>query len=180
MVSKNKEMFKFTWRVIVAHVIAYFIAGIFAVNFFNYSDLFTSGVLASFMKPTTEPIVMLGPTLQIFRGIIMALVLLPIYKVFTEGRYGFLKLGILIVGLSVLSTFAAASGSIDGFIYTKLSIKEQLIGYPEALLWIASFMAILWAMYKFEKKAINIIALLLFAFIVLITTVGYVFTTQAV
>jgi len=178
MTEKNKENFKFAWRVTVAHTIAYFIAGIIVMNLFNYPELISSGTLSLFMKPTSTPIVVFGPCLQIIRGLIMALVLLPIRKVFTEGKYGFLKLGLLILGLSVLSTFAAAGGSIDGFIYTKLSFMEQIIGYPEAILWIFIFIGILWVSYKFEKKVISIIAIILFILIVLMSTLGYLAALQ--
>jgi len=130
------------------------------------------------MKPTTDPIVAFGTCLQIIRGVIMALVLLPIRKVFTEEKYGFLKLGLLILGLSVLSTFAAAFGSVDGFIYTKLSFMEQIIGYPEAFLWIFLFISILWVFYKFEKKIVNIIAIILLILIVLMSVAGYLQALQ--
>ncbi len=174
MTEKSKENFKFVWRVIAAHVIAYFIAGLFAMNFFNYDEWFSNSTYSLFMRPITEPITALGGgVLQIIRGIIMALVLLPIKKVFIEEKYGFLKLGLLIFGLSVLSTFAAASGSVDGFIYTKLSFTEQIIGYPEAILWISLFVGLLWTFYKFEKKAINITAVVLLVLIILMSIAGY-------
>ena len=178
--TKNKENLKFAWRIIVAHTIAYFIAGIVTSNLFNYKELFASDTFSLFMKPTTEPIIALGVCLQIIRGIVMALVLLPIQRVFTEGKYGFLKLGLLILGLSVLSTFSAAFGSIDGFIYTKLSFMEHIIGYPEAFLWIFLFIGILWIFYKFEKKAINIIAIIFFTLIVLMSIFGYFAVLQTV
>ena len=177
MTGRNKENFKFVWRVIAAHVIAYFIAGLFAINLFNYAEWFSSGIQSLVMRPITDPIIAFGPCLQIIRGIIMALVLLPIRKVFTEGKYGFLKLGFLILGLSVLSTFSAAFGSIDGFIYTKLSLMEQIIGYPEAILWIILFVGILWVFYKFEKKTINILAIILLILIALMSTAGYLYAS---
>lgn len=174
MTTTNKENFKFAWRIIVAHVIAYFIAGLSASNLFNYGELFASNTLSLLMRPVTEPVVALGGgVLQIIRGIIMALVLLPIRKVFTEEKCGFLKLGLLILGLSVMSTFAAATGSVDGFIYTKLSFAEHVIGYFEAALWIFLFVGILWTFYKFEKRAINITALVLFILIILMSIAGY-------
>ena len=174
MTERNKENFKFVWRVIAAHVIAYFIAGVIAMNLFDYERLFSSGILSSLMKPTTAPIIVLGGTVfQVFRGIVVALILLPLRKVFTNEKYGFLKLGVLILGLSVLSTFGPAFGSIEGFIYTKMSVVEQILGYPEALIWISLFIGILWSFYKFEKKAINIIAIVLLALIVLMGIAGY-------
>jgi len=175
MTQKGKENFKFLWRVIAAHVIAYFIAGIFAMNFFDYANKFSSGILSCIMKPVSDPIVALGGTsLQFIRGIIIALILLPLRKVFTEQKNGFLKLGLLILGLSVFSTFGPTFGSIEGLIYTKMSIGEQIImGYPEAIIWISLFVGTLWVLYKFEKKLLDIIANVLLALIVLMGIVGY-------
>ena len=175
MTDRNRENFKFVWRITAAHTIAYFIAGVFAMTIFDYENWFSSSeILSSVMKPTTDPIVALGGTsLQVFRGIFIALVLLPLRKVFTEEKYSFLKLGLLILGLSVLSTFGPAFGSIEGFIYTKMSVMEQITGYPEAILWISLFIGILWTLYKFEKKAINIIAIVLLTLIVLMGVMGY-------
>ena len=174
MTYRNKENFKFVWRVAAAHTIAYFIAGAFAMTVFDYENLFSSGILSCLMKPTTAPIVALGGTsLQVFRGIFIALVLLPLRIVFIEEKHGFLKLGLLILGLSVLSTFGPAFGSIEGFIYTKMSVMEQITGYPEAILWIILFIGILWVLYKFEKKTISIIAIVALTLIVIIGVMAY-------
>ena len=173
MTIKNEENFKFMWRIIVAHTIAYFIAALFSMKLFN-QDWFINGTLSQIMRPTTAPIGALALCLQSIRGVIMALILLPVRKVFTEEKYGFLKLGFLIFALSVLSTFAAAQGSIDGFIYTKLSLMEHLIGYPVAILWVFLFSSILWLFHKYEKKMINITAIVLFVLINLISIAGYI------
>lgn len=103
----------------------------------------------------------------------MGLVLLPLRKAFIDEKHGFLKLWLLIVGLSVFSTFAAAMGSIDGFIYTKVPAIEQVLGYPEAFLWATLLVGILWAFYKFEKKVINIVALVLVILIIFMGIMGY-------
>ena len=176
--ERNKENFKFAWRIVAAHVIAYFFAGIFAMQVLNYGDWFSNGVLSLFMRPTSAPIIALGPCLQVIRGIMMALVLLPFRKVITEGKYGFLKLGLLVLGLSVFSTFAAATGSVDGFIYTIIPFMEQIKGYPEALLWISLFSSILWIFYRYEKKALNIMAIVLCALIVVTCMAGYMDALQ--
>lgn len=83
----------------------------------NYRDLFATDVISSFMKPVDEPIVVLGPVLQIFRGILLALVLLPLRKVFFEEKNGLMKLGVIILGLSLLSTIGPTMGSFEGYIY---------------------------------------------------------------
>ena len=102
---------------------------------------------------------------------------MPVRKVFTDEKYGFIKLGLLVSVFSVLSTFAAAIGSVDGFIYTKASFMEHIIGYPEALLWIFLFTGILWALYKFEKKIISIITIVLLMLILFMSIAGYFTTT---
>ncbi len=174
MVKKSNKSFEFVWRVTVAHVIAYFIAGIITMSLFDYETLFSTGILSCIMKPTTDPIVALGGTsLQLIRGIIIALILSPLRTVFTEEKRGFLKLGLLIFGLSVLSTFGPTFGSIEGMIFTKMSFIEQISGYPEALIWISLFIGILYSLYRFEKKLINIIAITFTVLIVLMGIAGY-------
>ena len=54
MAEKNKENFKFVWRVSTAHVIAYFIAGVFAMSLFDYESMFACGILSCLMKSTTD------------------------------------------------------------------------------------------------------------------------------
>ncbi|MDL2262470.1 hypothetical protein LJC11_03090 [Bacteroidales bacterium OttesenSCG-928-I21] len=177
MTEKNGENLKFVWRVTVAHTIAYVIATLFSLQLYS-AEWFMNGVFSQIMRPATDPIGALAPCFQIIRGVIMALVLLPIRKVFIEEKYGFWKFGFLIFGLSVLSTFAATQSSIDGFVYTKLSLMEHLIGYPVAFLWIFLFSCILWLFYKYEKKTINIIAIVLVTLIIVISFVGYITALQ--
>jgi hypothetical protein len=88
----KQGLIKYFWQVAYAHTIAYFIAGIFAVYVINYRDLFATEIISSFMHPVDSPIVALGPGLQIFRGIILALILLPLRKPFFEEKNGLIKL----------------------------------------------------------------------------------------
>jgi hypothetical protein len=46
MTGKSKENFKFVWRVTAAHLIAYTIAGMFAMAFLNYEELLSSGTFS--------------------------------------------------------------------------------------------------------------------------------------
>lgn len=132
-------MIQYFWQIIYAHTIAYFVAGVFALLVMNYRDLFATDVISSFMKPVDEPIVVLGPVLQIFRGILLALVLLPLRKVFFEEKNGLMKLGVIILGLSLLSTIGPTMGSFEGYIYTKIPYMYQMLGYPEAILYVLLF-----------------------------------------
>lgn len=162
----------FIWRITSAHVIAYFFAGIFAVVFMNYKDHYASESLSLLMRPVDSPYVALGPGLQLFRGILIALILLPVRKFIFE-KNGFLKLGFLLLGLSFLSTIGPTPGSFEGYIYTILPIQYHLLGIPETLIYIGLFIGILAFWYKKEKKYVNVVAVILIVLILFMSFMGY-------
>ena len=171
---KEKGLVKYFWQVTYAHTIAYFIAGIFAMAFLNYAELFGTGFWA-FMRPTDEPIIILGPFLQIFRGVLIALILLPLRKTFFEEKHGLIKLGIITVGLSYLSTFGPGIGSFEGYIHTNIPARYQIIGIPELLLYVLSFIGILGISIKYaHKKIVTIISIILVSLISLMSIMGFV------
>lgn len=163
----------FLWRVTYSHMIAYFIAGLFAVTFMNYKEHFASDSLALLMRAVDSPIVALGPMLQIIRGLIIGLVLLPVRKVFVEEKYGFLKLALLIFGLSFIATIGPAPGSFDGIIYTILPIQYHILGIPETILYILLFTAILHFSYHNDKRWVSILAIVFVFTICIFGILGY-------
>ena len=132
----------------------------------NYRDLFATDVISSFMKPVDEPIVVLGPVLQIFRGILLALVLLPLRKVFFEEKNGLMKLGVIILGLSLLSTIGPTMGSFEGYIYTKIPYMYQMLGYPEAILHVSIKYA--------HRRIITLLSILIMALICFLGIMSFV------
>jgi hypothetical protein len=158
---------KYFWQITYAHTIAYFIAGLFAVVVINYKELYSTDVISLIMLPVDTPIVALGPFLQIFRGVLIALILLPLRKAFFEEKNGLLKLGLVIIGLSLLSTIGPTMGSFDGYIYTKIPYLYQILGYPEAILYVLLFIGILHISIKYSHK--KIIPILSIVFMVLIS-----------
>jgi hypothetical protein len=157
-----------------AHTIAYFIAGLFAVVVVKYRDLYATEIISSFMYSVDEPIVALGPSLQIFRGIIIGLIVLPVRKVFFEEKHGLIKLGIIIIGLSLLSTIGPTMGSFEGYIYTKIPYMYQVLGYPEAILYVLLFIGILKVSIQYEhKKVITIVSIIIMILILLMGIMGY-------
>ena len=172
--KNKKDIGLFIWRVSYAHVIAYFIAGIFAVLVMGYQEHYLSEPL-SFMHSVDSAIVALGPGLQIFRGLLLALILLPLKETFTEGKKGFIKLGILILGLSLFLTIGPTIGSFDGFIYTNIPFMYQILGYPETFIYISLFISMLWISYKKQKKWIDILAILAVIVICALSVMGYLF-----
>ncbi len=169
-------MIKYFWRMIYAHSIAYFIAGIFALVVMNYKDLFATETLAFIMRPVSDPLVALGPALQFIRGIILALALLPFRKTIFEEKHGYWKLGALIVGLCLLSTIGPTMGSVDGYIYTIIPAAYQLMGYPEAILYNLLFIGILKLSYTYEKKAITVVSIVCMVLIEFMGIAGYLAT----
>jgi len=169
----TSEIGTFTWRLISIHTITYFVVGIVAMNVLNYKEVFASGNLSSFMKPTDAALVALGPGLQIIRGLIFALVLWPFKSVFLSEEYGWLKLWLLFIGLSILSTFGPAIGSIDGMIYTTIPIKQQILFLPELITqsFLLSISIFYW--YKKPRKVYNIITIILVGLILLMSMAGY-------
>jgi hypothetical protein len=173
--ERKNDIIKYFWQIIYAHTIAYFIAGLFALVVINYRELFSTDIISSFMRPVDAPIVALGPLLQIFRGIIIALVLLPLRKTFFEEKKGLLKLGLIIIGLSLLSTIGPTIGSFEGYIYTKIPYMYQILGYPEAIIYVLLFIGILNISIKYShKKIVFILSIVVMILISLMSIMGFI------
>jgi hypothetical protein len=126
------------------------------------------------MCSVDEPIVALGPSLQIFRGMLLALILLPLRKTFFEEKHGLIKLGIIILGLSLLSTIGATMGSFEGYIYTKIPFKYQLLGYPEAIIYVFLFTGILGVSIKYsDRKIVTVLSIIVVLLIGLMSIMGF-------
>ena len=170
--SQKNEIVTFIWRVVSIHTIAYFIAGIFALLFMNYKEQFASEFMSTIMRPIDSPWVAIGSGLQLFRGIIIALVLLPFKDIFLS-KNGWVKLAGLILGLSYISTIGPTFGSFEGYIYTKIPLQYHLLGVPETLLYVFFFSFLLFLWYKKPVKTWNIVTTILVILIVIINILGY-------
>ena len=171
-----KSFGTFFWRITSTHVITYFLAGIFAFYLLDYRNIFETPPLSYIMKPTSSLAVAAGPALQLIRGFIFSIALWPFRDIFLNTRYGWLKLWGLLIGLSTLSTTAAAPGSIEGFIYTTIPVKKQIVGYLEVIPQTMLFSLIVYYWYKNPKKAWLIISIILVSLILLMTLMGIMMT----
>jgi len=120
MENENVKFGTFFWRISSSHMVTYFIMGILASTLLNYSEAFANPPLSYLMKPLDSPWVAIGPVLQIFRGLVFSIALWFFKDSFIYKEYGWAKLWLLIIGLSVLSTTGPTPGSIEGIIYTKI------------------------------------------------------------
>ena len=162
----------FIWRIAALHTIAYFIAGIFALTFLNYSKEFGSETMSNLMLPVDHWKVAIGLGLQPLRGIIIALVLWPFREVIFSNK-GWMKLGFLILGLSYFSTIGPTIGSFDGYIFTKVPLYYHLLSLPETLLYILLFTSMLSAWYKHPSRGFNFMIAIFVGFIILMSLFGY-------
>jgi hypothetical protein len=123
----------FAWRVISLHMLTYFIFGILAYFFLDYRKVFETTDLRYLMIPTTSPWVAAAPALQVFRGLLFALVLYPLAAEFTWRRNGALVLWGLFLGLAILGTCGPSPGSFEGLVFTKIPWQIQLLGLLEVV-----------------------------------------------
>lgn len=126
-----KAFLGFTLRVIIAHMVTYFVFGMVMANVFDYAGIFQMPVIRDYMIPMDEHNIILGPFMQPVRGLIFAIGLWPLRGFLIEKKRGWLTLWGLLVTIGILSTPAASPGSVEGVLYTKLPMWYHWIGYPE-------------------------------------------------
>jgi hypothetical protein len=162
----------FLWRVTACHLVSYFAAGIVAYNLFDYREFFSTGPLAALMRPVDSPEVALGPSLQVVRGLLFALVLWPFRRVILERDRGWLYLWGLFVGLAVLGTAGPTFGSFEGLIYTQLPLADHLRGLPEVVAQTLLFSLMLFYWHRRPRRIWNIAMGVAGGLIVLMSVAG--------
>ena len=140
---------QFWFRATTCHMVSYFVAGVLAYTLMDYKGLFQTAGLSQLMRPMDSPWIAAGPALQVFRGLVLAAVLYPFRRVLLDEPKGWLKLFALVVGLSVLSPSGPAPGSLEGLLYTKLTLMQHLRGLPEVLLQNLMFA---WALVAWSRR----------------------------
>jgi len=133
---------RFVVRATVIHVVTYFVVGIVAALAIDYATLFEQPVIRDYMRPFGSVSLLIGPVVQILRGIIIGLVLLAFRRGLAE-RSGWLRLWLLLVGIGIFSTYAAAPSSIEGLFYTNIPLWYHAIGLPEMLVQTLLFSVVL-------------------------------------
>jgi len=127
--------------------VAYFISGMIFAALMNYQELFATAEYA-YMRPFEHPLVILGPSLQIFRGAFLALAFLPFRKVIVENKRGWLYLFVAIWILMHVGADAANPGKIEGLIYADYTAAIHLATWPESIF---SALAFAWLFHTWER-----------------------------
>jgi hypothetical protein len=167
-------------RTIVVHTITYSLVGILAMTFLNYAEQFSRPAMASWMRQTSDPIVMAGPLFQPIRGLVFALVFYPLREILFTRRNGWLLMWWTLVGLGILSTFGPTPGSLEGMVYTTIPIRDQLTGWFEIVPQAFLLSAILCYWVRNPKKRwLNWTLTAVFVVFLLLVVLGLLVTNSA-
>jgi hypothetical protein len=158
---------------IVVHTVTYFLVGILALWLLDYAEFFGRPDMVGTMRPTTHPLVMAGPLFQPLRGFVFALAIYPMREIVFARPRGWLVLWGIFVALGIVSTFGPAPGSIEGLIYTVISVPHQLLGLVEVVVQalLLSFGVVYWVNHS-EKRWLNRLMFVVFVVVILLPLAG--------
>ena len=173
--EEQTTFFGLTIKTIVVHTVTYFIMGLLALTLLDYKTAFAEPITREYMRQVNEPIVALGPALQFIRGILFAIAFYPLREILFARKNGWLIMWSLLVMLGILSTFAAAPGSVEGLLYTKMPVKLQISGWMEVMTQTLLLSAILyyWVNHA-EKKWIAWVLGIVYVLAVTFSILGFV------
>lgn len=154
MNQQTRERMEFVAKGTVIHTLTYLLFGLIASKVFDYRSIWDTGIMATVYRSFDHPLVMAGPLLQVFRGMIYGLVLLPFRDRIMEMREGWLAMWGLFWGIGIFGTFAAPPGSYEGLIYTNYSLFIHTVGtfevYGQSLA-----LALCWYFWEKNRKEGN-------------------------
>lgn len=145
----KRSIVDFFRRYITVHVLLYLLVGIIFMNLMNYEEVFNTNEHFSNFRELDSPIVRASILFQIIRGFLVALIIIPFRETIMKSRFGWLMLFGVLFGGTVVLNQSAASGTIEGFIYTTTSFKEHLSGMPEV---IVQSLGISYLFWLWERK----------------------------
>lgn len=125
---------KFILKTTGVHILTYILCGIIFSTIFNYDDFFAMDKVNNFMKEVGGSSTLLGPLVQVIRGLLFGVVLLLFKDTFIGKKYGWLKLWAVLSIIGIINTPAPAPFSIEGIVYTTLPLEFHLKGAPEILI----------------------------------------------
>ncbi len=149
MLKPSKRFVYFTIRFILVHVLIYIFIGVIFENFQNYAGLFANIEKCFDFRTSKSTIFRMASFWQIFRGAFFAFILYPFYNIIIKSNYAWLKLFFLIWGFSLIGSIAPIPGSIEGLIYTKITIIEHLAVFIKFTIEIFVFS---WFFVKWENR----------------------------
>lgn len=132
--NRRKDYVSFVLSVMFYHFITYFVMGIFASNILDYKNAFLQPIIRDYYKPINSIAVYVGPVMQLVRGLLFGLVLLPFRSFIKENKLSWLWIWLLFIVIGIIGTPAASPSSVEGVIYSKIPMWFHLFGLPEILI----------------------------------------------
>ncbi|XMB66793.1 hypothetical protein RI065_10945 [Mycoplasmatota bacterium zrk1] len=146
---KNEVLWGYLKRYTIVHVLVYLIVGLISMSLMNYKEGFMSDDYFAHFRPLDSPIVRAALLFQVVRGLMIALIIYPFRDKIVGSKHGWLMLFFVLFGLTCIGAINAPPGSIEGFIYTNVSLKAHLIGMPEIIVQSIGISALF---YWWEKR----------------------------
>lgn len=143
------KIWGYVGRFTLTHVITYVVCGIIFMKLRDYEHALATMETYSNFRPMASSIVQASALFQILRGGFFALLLYPFYDTIVKSKHGWLMLFGVLWGFTLIGAVSAPPGSIEGLIYTNISLKEHLLWVPEVTV---QMMAFSWLFFKWEQK----------------------------
>lgn len=122
-----------------SHLVTYLLVGLLASRALNYAEILERPVIGDYYLPFGSVNLVASTVLQLLRGVMFGVVLLPLRSVLTASRWGWLWLWSVFVVIGIFGTPAAAPSSFEGLLYTRLPWWFHAVGLPEMLLQTLAF-----------------------------------------
>ena len=96
------------WKTTLVHTVTYFLMGLLAIYFMDYTARFADPEVATYMRQTDDPWVAVGPLFQVLRGMLFGWVFYLLRQVVFARKSGWLIMWLVLVIIGILSPFGAA------------------------------------------------------------------------
>lgn len=162
-----------TLKAAVVHTVTYFLVGLLAFTFFDYSAKYSDPIVANFMRQTDDPLVAVGPALQVIRGFLFGIVFYALRETIFPNKRGWLTLWLILVVVGILSPFGPSPSSIEGMLYTVMPLWFHLLGLPEVVVQsgLLAFITHYWVNHP-EKKWLTWMMGIVFVLVVVMSLLG--------
>ena len=109
---------RFILKTTGVHILTYILCGIIFSTIFSYHSLFTMDGVDGFMKEVGGSSTLLGPLVQVIRGILFGVVLLLFKDTLIGKKYGWLKLWAILSIIGIINSLYIVKCPIDTICYS--------------------------------------------------------------
>lgn len=164
-------------KTMVAHTLTYFLVGAVAFFALDYAKtVYSDPSVAASSRPTSDPMVMAGPLFQPIRGILFGFVFYLLRESFLRRSRGWLVMWATLVIIGIIGQFTGGLGSIEGLVYSRVSVTYQLLLLPEVFLQSFLLSVLLFYWINHPKKWLNWVLGVAFFLVLFFPALGLVAT----